>query len=179
MSSLARFVRHSALWVIALMLVTIVSSTGAKADSIKYHFHGTFSDGFSLSGTYDWDTDLNAATGYVFNLSDTIGPATCSDPFGSCTFFSEADFEGSGAYSGTYEAVLSLLDPDNPIFVLGVYDAGFNLLDAPDPLTPSPSSSQVPEPSTFSTVFIALIMLMLAATFRRAQWSDTARIFRS
>ncbi|HEY1264455.1 MAG TPA: hypothetical protein VGF06_13095 [Terriglobales bacterium] len=166
MSSLRAFARRSALWAIALVMVAIAGSASAKADSITYDVTATFSNGLTFSGDYVWDNGLGAATGYLFNLTNTAAPASCSDATGTLCTFSYALFDGTGSFAGTIEAVLSLLDPHTPQFSLAILDAQGNQIGELETVNPTPTV-HVPEPA--ETGLLVLGMVLLAGAFRRAR----------
>ena len=167
MSSLVALAKRSAMWGIALVLVALAGSTTAKADSITYDVTGTFSSfvqPVTLNGEYTWDTNLGAATGFLFNLTHSADSATCSDATGTMCTFSLSIFNGDGSFAGYVEGLLSILDPNAPQFVLQLVDPSGNLSDA-ETLNLSPTV-RVPEPAEIS--FLLLGLLIVVVGMRRA-----------
>jgi hypothetical protein len=171
MSSIVAFSKRSALWGVALLLVALAGSTRAKADSITYDVTGTFTnytEPLTLTGEYVWDTALGVPTSYLFNLTDTTGPANCSVASDGQCLNTIATFFGAGPLDGSIDLVLAFLDPAVPQFTLGLFLPDGTPLADVQTITPTPTipTVQVPEPAAIFSVLLALIML--AAGMRRA-----------
>jgi hypothetical protein len=143
-------------WTLLALFVVCLTGVQAKADSVNYNLSAIFSNGQQLTGQVVWDSTLNLATGYSFNLSNATGTASCSSVWGLCS------------------VVLNGFGGSNPVILAGLLSPGSSVLYISNIWTTfsasqinwSPVSAAVPEESALIELFC--VMLTLVFVGRRA-----------
>ncbi|MBS1851216.1 MAG: hypothetical protein JST79_09915 [Acidobacteria bacterium] len=144
-------------WILLTLLVVCLVGVQAKADSVNYNLSANFSNGQQLTGQVVWDSTLNLATAYSFNLSNTTGTASCSSVWGLCSI------------------VLNSFDGSKPVLLAGLLSPGESVLYITSGLWSTFSTTQinwsrvaVSVPEESALIELLCVMLTLLFVGRRA-----------